>query len=62
MGVGSRNSSKSMCFAVFLQSDDIYLTCLVFCRAENERMHLLTFMKVGSPSLFFRLMVLGAQG
>ncbi|GAA6064106.1 hypothetical protein JCM10212_003669 [Sporobolomyces blumeae] len=30
--------------------------------AENERMHLLTFMKIGKPSRFFRLMVLGAQG
>jgi len=25
-------------------------------------MHLLTFMKIGQPSLFFRLLVLGAQG
>ncbi|GAA5881162.1 hypothetical protein JCM16303_004821 [Sporobolomyces ruberrimus] len=30
--------------------------------AENERMHLLTFMKIKQPSAFFRLMVLGAQG
>lgn len=30
--------------------------------AENERMHLLTFMKIGQPSLFFRMMVLAAQG
>ncbi|GAA5985018.1 hypothetical protein JCM11641_000820 [Rhodosporidiobolus odoratus] len=30
--------------------------------AENERMHLLTFMKIRDPSAFFRLLVLGAQG
>ncbi|GAA5825271.1 hypothetical protein JCM11251_006913 [Rhodosporidiobolus azoricus] len=30
--------------------------------AENERMHLLTFMKIRDPSPFFRLLVLGAQG
>ncbi|BGP18162.1 hypothetical protein JCM10213_009005 [Rhodosporidiobolus nylandii] len=30
--------------------------------AENERMHLLTFMKIRQPTAFFRLLVLGAQG
>jgi len=30
--------------------------------AENERMHLLTFMAVAQPSLFTRALVLGAQG
>jgi len=30
--------------------------------AENERMHLMTFMTLRQPSLFFRAMVLGAQG
>ncbi|EGN92138.1 AOX, alternative oxidase mitochondrial precursor [Serpula lacrymans var. lacrymans S7.3] len=30
--------------------------------AENERMHLMTFMTLRKPSLFFRAMVLGAQG
>lgn len=30
--------------------------------AYNERMHLLTFMKIAEPGLFMRLMVLGAQG
>ena len=35
---------------------------LLLEEAENERMHLLTFMKIGQPSLFFRLMVVGAQG
>ncbi|POY74456.1 hypothetical protein BMF94_2454 [Rhodotorula taiwanensis] len=30
--------------------------------AENERMHLLTFMKIRQPGRFFRLMVLAAQG
>ncbi|KAH9922798.1 alternative oxidase [Epithele typhae] len=30
--------------------------------AENERMHLMTFMTLKKPSPFFRLMVLGAQG
>ncbi|KAF5382520.1 hypothetical protein D9615_002956 [Tricholomella constricta] len=35
-------------------------TCLE--EAENERMHLMTFMTLRKPSLFFRAMVLGAQG
>jgi hypothetical protein len=30
--------------------------------AENERMHLMTFMTLRQPSLFFRSMILGAQG
>ncbi|KAG2039605.1 AOX, alternative oxidase mitochondrial precursor [Suillus americanus] len=30
--------------------------------AENERMHLMTFMTLRRPSLFFRGLVLGAQG
>lgn len=30
--------------------------------AENERMHLLTFMEMAEPGLFFRGAVLGAQG
>lgn len=30
--------------------------------AQNERMHLLTFMNLAEPSIFMRLMVLGAQG
>jgi hypothetical protein len=30
--------------------------------AFNERMHLLTFLKMAEPGLFMRLMVLGAQG
>ncbi|DBA02987.1 TPA: hypothetical protein N0F65_003175 [Lagenidium giganteum] len=30
--------------------------------AENERMHLLIFMNMKQPGLFFRAMVLGAQG
>ncbi|KAH7885353.1 alternative oxidase [Phlebopus sp. FC_14] len=30
--------------------------------AENERMHLMTFMTLRQPSLFFRGLVLGAQG
>jgi len=30
--------------------------------AENERMHLMTFMTLRQPSMFFRAMVLGAQG
>ncbi|KAJ3484248.1 hypothetical protein NLI96_g5778 [Meripilus lineatus] len=30
--------------------------------AENERMHLMTFMTLRKPSIFFRGMVLGAQG
>ncbi|KAF8964210.1 mitochondrial alternative oxidase [Flammula alnicola] len=35
-------------------------TCLE--EAENERMHLMTFMTLRQPSMFFRLMILGAQG
>ncbi|TEB39918.1 alternative oxidase [Coprinellus micaceus] len=35
-------------------------TCLE--EAENERMHLMTFMTLRKPSLFFRGIVLGAQG
>jgi hypothetical protein len=30
--------------------------------AYNERMHLLTFLKLAKPGLFMRLLVLGAQG
>jgi len=30
--------------------------------AENERMHLMTFMSLRKPSWFFRAMILGAQG
>lgn len=30
--------------------------------AENERMHLMTFMSIRKPSWFFRVIVLGAQG
>ncbi|KAF9007667.1 alternative oxidase [Hymenopellis radicata] len=35
-------------------------TCLE--EAENERMHLMTFMSLRKPSIFFRAMILGAQG
>ncbi|EAU86252.1 mitochondrial alternative oxidase [Coprinopsis cinerea okayama7 len=35
-------------------------TCLE--EAENERMHLMTFMTLRKPSIAFRAMVLGAQG
>lgn len=35
-------------------------TCLE--EAENERMHLMTFMTLRHPSIFFRALVLGAQG
>lgn len=35
-------------------------TCLE--EAENERMHLMTFMKLRQPGLFFRGVILGAQG
>jgi len=30
--------------------------------AYNERMHLLTFLKMAEPGLFMKLMILGAQG
>ncbi|KIK69608.1 hypothetical protein GYMLUDRAFT_33984 [Collybiopsis luxurians FD-317 M1] len=35
-------------------------TCLE--EAENERMHLMTFMTLRNPSIFFRALILGAQG
>ncbi|KAJ3518358.1 hypothetical protein NMY22_g13717 [Coprinellus aureogranulatus] len=35
-------------------------TCLE--EAENERMHLMTFMTLRQPSIWFRAMVIGAQG
>lgn len=30
--------------------------------AENERMHLLTFMTMSKPGLFMRTMIIAAQG
>lgn len=30
--------------------------------SENERMHLMTFMSMKQPSIWFRALVLGAQG
>lgn len=30
--------------------------------AYNERMHLLTFLKMAEPGWFMKLMILGAQG
>lgn len=30
--------------------------------AFNERMHLLTFLKLAEPSWFMKVMILGAQG
>ncbi|KAF6757468.1 mitochondrial alternative oxidase [Ephemerocybe angulata] len=50
-------SSPSMCYDVI--AGWIH-TCLE--EAENERMHLMTFMTLRKPSLPFRAMVLGAQG
>ncbi|GAA5961707.1 hypothetical protein JCM3765_000483 [Sporobolomyces pararoseus] len=44
-----------------MKRDSGYITTLL-AEAENERMHLLSFMKVAKPSAFFRLMVLAAQG
>jgi hypothetical protein len=35
---------------------------LLLNEAENERMHLMTFMTLRQPSLFFRALILGAQG
>ncbi|KAE9404009.1 mitochondrial alternative oxidase [Gymnopus androsaceus JB14] len=35
-------------------------TCLE--EAENERMHLMTFLTLSKPSIFFRAIILGAQG
>jgi hypothetical protein len=54
--------------------DDLYISILELIltpthrieslieEAYNERMHLLTFMKLAEPGPFMRLMVLGAQG
>ncbi|GAA5998393.1 hypothetical protein JCM5350_008361 [Sporobolomyces pararoseus] len=44
-----------------MKRDNGFIVTLL-SEAENERMHLLSFMKVARPSAFFRLMVLGAQG
>jgi ubiquinol oxidase len=30
--------------------------------AENERMHLLSFLTLAKPGVFYRLLILGAQG
>lgn len=35
---------------------------LVHTQAENERMHLMSFMTLAKPGLFFRALILGAQG
>ncbi|KXN88209.1 Alternative oxidase, mitochondrial, partial [Leucoagaricus sp. SymC.cos] len=43
-----------------MASTSLIHTCLE--EAENERMHLMTFMHLRQPSLFFRALVLGAQG
>ena len=34
----------------------------MLCRAENERMHLLCFMKIRQPGIFLRAMIIAAQG
>ena len=44
-----------------LESDD-GLIRLLLDEAENERMHLMTFMQIARPSAFERLLVLLAQG
>lgn len=38
------------------------LTSFALQEAENERMHLMTFMKIYNPGWFFRMMVLATQG
>lgn len=47
----------------------VIMTALTRCRIEslleesyNERMHLLTFLKMSEPGWFMRFLVLGAQG
>ncbi|KAL8278283.1 hypothetical protein RQP46_009315 [Phenoliferia psychrophenolica] len=44
-----------------MKRDGGWITTLL-AEAENERMHLLTFMKISNPGWFFRLIILGAQG
>lgn len=41
---------------------DMYRIETLLEEAHNERMHLLTFLKLAEPGMFMRLMVLGAQG
>jgi ubiquinol oxidase len=35
---------------------------MFYAEAENERMHLMTFMTLKQPGVMFRTMILGAQG
>ena len=44
-----------------MESDGGWIRTLLE-EAENERMHLMTFIQIAQPSLFERLLVLLAQG
>ncbi|KQT38303.1 oxidase [Methylophilus sp. Leaf414] len=44
-----------------MENDDGWINVLLD-EAENERMHLLTFVQIAKPSLFERLLVIIAQG
>ncbi len=44
-----------------MENDDGWINILLD-EAENERMHLLTFVQIAKPSLFERLLVIVAQG
>lgn len=44
------------------QADDLCRIETLLEEAYNERMHLLTFMKIAEPGRFMKLMILGAQG
>ncbi|KAF8318971.1 alternative oxidase [Clavulina sp. PMI_390] len=44
-----------------MQRDNAWINTLLQ-EAENERMHLMSFMTLTKPSIFFRAMILGAQG
>lgn len=44
------------------QADGDYRIETLLEEAYNERMHLLTFLKMAEPGWFMRLMILGAQG
>ncbi|PCH60967.1 MAG: oxidase [Gammaproteobacteria bacterium] len=44
----------------YIQADDGWIRILLD-EAENERMHLMTFIEIAQPSLFERIVVMGTQ-
>lgn len=55
-----RNPSPSSSFDP--RRKDLSLTSITLQEAENERMHLMTFMKIYNPGWLFRGLVLATQG